>query len=144
MASPFDIEEIYPDEGPAPRLPRRQAGTSPRSVAVALLTDDTLRTRAALPSAAIGTQRRAPRGQRALVDAGHVDAISGHYEAFLRRWTPLVSRLATVDGAAAVRARTEVMDTAVYDGLAEAAETHVRAHTTADMLAGVREDGPCA
>ncbi|MCY9555700.1 LuxR C-terminal-related transcriptional regulator, partial [Paenibacillus apiarius] len=35
----------------------------------------------------------------------------GHYEAFLRRWTPLVSRLGSVDGAAAVRARTEVMDT---------------------------------
>ncbi|RBI98318.1 PaaX family transcriptional regulator, partial [Micromonospora provocatoris] len=52
MASPFDIEEIYPDEGPAPRLPRRQAGTSPQSVAVTLLTDYTLRTRAALPSAA--------------------------------------------------------------------------------------------
>ena len=93
-----------------------------------------------------------------------------------------------VDGAAAVRARTEVMDTyrrfptldprlpcellpagwlrqaardlfaAVYDGLAEPAERHVRAvvaghaggappevraHTTADLLAGVRAN-PCA
>ncbi|MET8066915.1 PaaX family transcriptional regulator, partial [Micromonospora sp. NPDC005313] len=53
MANPFDIEEIYPDEGPAARLPRRQAGTSPQSVAVTLLADYTLRTRAALPSAAI-------------------------------------------------------------------------------------------
>ncbi|MEU8068825.1 MULTISPECIES: PaaX family transcriptional regulator C-terminal domain-containing protein [unclassified Micromonospora] len=317
MADPFDIEEIYPDEGPAARLPRRQAGTSPQSVAVTLLADYTLRTRAALPSAAIvallgeagvtsagartaisrlarrgvlegsrqgrnsfyrlsrsaaeylsaggnwiiasttdvqawdgcwtivafslpqdhGAQRRALRGQlrwlgfaplydglwispyelaapararlaqlalgavtvfrgrqdaldtigqRAPVDAWDVDAISGRYEAFLRRWSPLVSRLATVDGATAVRARTEVMDTyrrfptldprlplellpagwprraardvfvAVYDGLAEPAETHVRAvvarfadpvppgiraHTTTDMLAGVGEDG---
>ncbi|MET7468131.1 PaaX family transcriptional regulator C-terminal domain-containing protein [Micromonospora sp. NPDC005686] len=317
MANPFDIEEIYPDEGPAARLPRRQAGTSPQSVAVTLLADYTLRTRAALPSAAIvallgeagvtsagartaisrlarrgvlegsrqgrnssyrlsrtaaeylsaggnwiiasttevqawdgcwtivafslpqdhGAQRRALRGQlrwlgfaplydglwispyelaapararlaqlalgavtvfrgrqdaldaigqRAPVDAWDVDAISGRYEAFLRRWSPLASRLATVDGATAVRARTEVMDTyrrfptldprlplellpagwprraardlfaAVYDGLAEPAETHVRAvvarfadpvpagiraHTTTDMLAGVGEDG---
>ncbi|MFI5850763.1 PaaX family transcriptional regulator C-terminal domain-containing protein [Micromonospora chalcea] len=316
MPSPFDIEEIYPDEAPTPRLPRRQAGTSPQSVAVTLLADYTLRTRAPLPSAAIvellaetgvtsagartaisrlarrgvlegsrqgrnsfyrlsrgaaadlsvggswivastvdpqawdgcwtvvafslpqdrGTQRRALRGQlrwlgfaplydglwispyelgeparsrlaqlapgavtvfrgrqdaldvtgqRAPVDAWDIAAISAQYEEFLRRWTPLASRLESVDGPAAVRARTEVMDTyrrfptldprlplellppgwlrrpardlftAVYDGLAERAQRHVRAvvarfaepvppgiqaHTTADMLAGVRED----
>ncbi|MGC4892337.1 PaaX family transcriptional regulator C-terminal domain-containing protein [Micromonospora sp. DT31] len=124
-------------------------------------------------------------GQRAPVQAWDIDAIAGQYEAFLRRWTPLASRLGAVDGAAAVRARTEVMDTfrrfpaldprlpreilppgwlrqpardlfaAVYDGLAEPAARHVRAvvarfaeptppgiraHTTADMLAGVRDD----
>ena len=51
---PFDIEEIYPDDGDRPvRLPRRQAGNSPQGVAVTLLADYTLRTRAWLPSAAI-------------------------------------------------------------------------------------------
>ncbi|MFF3856049.1 PaaX family transcriptional regulator C-terminal domain-containing protein [Micromonospora sp. NPDC002575] len=121
---------------------------------------------------------------RAPVDAWDVDAIKLHYEEFLRRWSPLSPRLRSgrLDGAAAVRARTEVMDTyrrfptldpqlpldllprgwprqrarelfaAVYDGLAEPAERHVRAvvarftdgaqpgiaaHTTADLLAGV-------
>ncbi|WP_089157769.1 PaaX family transcriptional regulator [Micromonospora sp. NBS 11-29] len=318
MASAFDIEEIYPDDGgPSVRLPRRQAGPAPQGVAVTLLADYTLRTRAALPSAAIvallaeagvssagartaisrlarrgvlertrqgrnssyrlgptvaadlsagghwilasmtnatpwdgcwtiitfslpqdhSAQRRALRGQlrwlgyaplydglwispqvltppararlaqltlgavtvfrgrhavleaageRAPIEAWDVAAISGQYEEFLRRWTPLASRTPTVDGAAAVRARTEVMDTyrrfptldpqlplellpagwprqaardlfaAVYDGLAEPAERHVRAvvarhtggaasdvraHTTADMLAGVRAEG---
>ncbi|WP_431913491.1 PaaX family transcriptional regulator [Micromonospora carbonacea] len=315
MASPFSIEEIYPDDEHPLRLPRRQSGNSPQGVAVTLLADYTLRTRAALPSAAIvallaeagvstagartaisrlarrgvlegsrqgrrsayrlsraaaaslaaggswivastatavpwdgcwtivafslpqerSAQRRALRGRlrwlgyaplydglwispheltpkaraqlaeltagavtvfrgrqaaldaishRAPVDAWDVDAISRHYEAFLRRWTPLLPRVRSgrLDGAAAVRARTEVMDTyrrfptldpqlpldllpqgwprrrarelfaAVYDGLAEPAERHVRAvvarfadgaqpgvaaHTTADLLAGV-------
>ncbi|WCN83311.1 PaaX family transcriptional regulator [Micromonospora sp. LH3U1] len=54
MASPFDIDEIYPDDGDHPlRLPRRQVGNSPQGVAVTLLADYTLRTRADLPSAAI-------------------------------------------------------------------------------------------
>ncbi|MFG2046643.1 PaaX family transcriptional regulator C-terminal domain-containing protein [Micromonospora sp. NPDC048935] len=54
MASPFDIDEIYPDDGDHPlRLPRRQVGNSPQGVAVTLLADYTLRTRAALPSAAL-------------------------------------------------------------------------------------------
>ncbi|MGW5667288.1 PaaX family transcriptional regulator [Micromonospora sp. NPDC003776] len=319
MASPFTIEELYPqDSDPPLRLPRRQAGSAPQGMAVTLLADYTLRTRAALPSAAIvalltesgvsvagartaisrlarrtvlersrqgrcsfyrlsrpaaanlsaggswilastvpaarwdgrwtivafslpqdrSAQRRALRGQlrwlgyaplydglwispqgltaparaqltrfapgavtvfrgrhaeldatghRAPIDAWDVGAIHGHYEAFLRRWTPLLSRVKSgaVDGAAAVRARTEVMDTfrrfptldpqlpvellpegwlrqparelfaAVYDGLVEPAERHVRAvverfadgpqpgvraHTTADLLAGVRGD----
>ncbi|KAB1942618.1 PaaX family transcriptional regulator [Micromonospora sp. ALFpr18c] len=322
MASPFDIEEIYPDDGEhSLRLPRRQAGTSPQGVAVTLLADYTVRTRAALPSAAIvallaesgvttagaraaisrlarrgvlegsrqgrrssyrlsraaaadlsagaqwiltstaattpwdghwttiafslpqdrGSQRRALRGQlrwlgyaplydglwispyeltpparallaqlsagratvfrgrhvaldatsrRAPIEAWDVDAIERHYEAFLRRWTPLLPRVRAgqVDGAEAVRARTEVMDTfrrfptldpqlplellpagwlrqparqlftAVYDDLADPAEQHVRAvvarhtdsgepgiqaHTTADLVAGVRGDEPC-
>ncbi|MEV4119730.1 PaaX family transcriptional regulator C-terminal domain-containing protein [Micromonospora sp. NPDC049645] len=54
MASPFDIDEIYPDDADHPlRLPRRQVGNSPQGVAVTLLADYTLRTRVALPSAAI-------------------------------------------------------------------------------------------
>ncbi|MEH1031334.1 PaaX family transcriptional regulator C-terminal domain-containing protein [Micromonospora profundi] len=125
--------------------------------------------------------------QRALIDAWDIDAISGHYEEFLQRWAPLVPQVRSgeVDGAAAVRARTEIMDTyrrfpildpqlprdllpagwlrqparevfaAVYDGLADPAQRHVRAvvgrftdsvdpgisaHTTADLLAGVHGD----
>ncbi|MET8117706.1 PaaX family transcriptional regulator C-terminal domain-containing protein [Micromonospora sp. NPDC005189] len=291
MASPFDIDEIYPDDGDHPlRLPRRQIGNSPQGVAVTLLADYTLRTRAALPSAAIvallaetgvttagartaisrlarrgvlegsrlgrrssyrlsraaaanlsaggnwilvsttstarwdgcwtivafslpqdrSTQRRALRAQlrwlgyaplydglwispheltpparaqldqltlgavtvfrgqqsaldstshRAPIEAWDIEAISRSYEAFLRRWTPLLPRVVSgqVDGAAAVRARTEIMDTfrrfpvldpqlpvellpegwlrrparelfeAVYDGLGAPAERHVRA-----------------
>ncbi|MEK8107112.1 PaaX family transcriptional regulator C-terminal domain-containing protein [Micromonospora sp. M12] len=54
MASPFDIDEIYPDDGDHPlRLPRRQVGNSPQGVAVTLLADYTLRTRVGLPSGAI-------------------------------------------------------------------------------------------
>ncbi|GAB3838976.1 hypothetical protein GCM10029963_05670 [Micromonospora andamanensis] len=122
---------------------------------------------------------------RAPIQAWDIDAITGHYEAFLESWTSLLPlvRSGQVDGAAAVRARTEVMDTfrrfptldpqlplellpagwlrqparelfaAVYDGLAQPAEQHVRAvvgrftdsaplgiraHTTADLIAGVR------
>ncbi|MEV1017250.1 PaaX family transcriptional regulator C-terminal domain-containing protein [Micromonospora sp. NPDC049751] len=123
--------------------------------------------------------------QRSPIDAWDIEAIGRHYEEFLRRWTPLVpqARSERVDGAAAVRTRTEVMDTfrrfptldprlpldllpagwlrrparelfeAIYDGLAAPAERHVRAvvarfaeeaqsgiraHTAADILAGVR------
>ncbi|MFI0794303.1 PaaX family transcriptional regulator C-terminal domain-containing protein [Micromonospora rubida] len=126
-------------------------------------------------------------GRRAPVEAWDVDGIGRHYQEFLRRWTPLLPRVRSgqVEGAAAVRARTEVMETfrcfptldpqlpvvllpqgwlrqparelfaAVYDGLAAPAEEHVRAvvgrfsdtarsgvraHTTADLLAGVRGD----
>lgn len=316
MPHPFDIEEIFPDDGDHPvRLPRRQAGNSPQGVAVTLLADYTLRTRAWLPSAAIvallaeshvslagartvisrlarrgvlegsrqgrrssyrlsrsaavslsvggswvmaattttqswdecwtlvafslpqerSAQRRALRGRlrwlgyaplydglwispheltpkaraqltqlhlgavtvfrgrrvdldavvgRDPLDAWDVAAVAAQYESFLRRWRPILPRIAAgqVDGAEAVRARTEVMDTfrrfptldpqlplrllpagwlrgparetfaAVYDGLADTAERHVRAvvarfadgtyadvraHTTADLLAGV-------
>ncbi|RKN48476.1 PaaX family transcriptional regulator C-terminal domain-containing protein [Micromonospora endolithica] len=129
----------------------------------------------------------AAAGHRAPIDAWDVAAIDRHYQDFLHRWTPLAPRVRAgqVDGAAAVRARTEVMDTfrrfpildprlplellpagwlreparelfaAVYDGLAAPAEQHVRAvvarftdrattgiraHSTADLLAGVRDD----
>ncbi|GAA3463818.1 PaaX family transcriptional regulator C-terminal domain-containing protein [Saccharothrix longispora] len=54
MTSPYDIEEIFPDDAAGPvRLPRRQSGNSPQGLAVTLLADYTLRTRAWLPSAAI-------------------------------------------------------------------------------------------
>jgi len=52
VVSPFDIEEIFPDVGTV-RLPRRQAHSSPQSLAVTLLADYTLPARAWLPSAAI-------------------------------------------------------------------------------------------
>ncbi|MEU4746778.1 PaaX family transcriptional regulator C-terminal domain-containing protein, partial [Actinosynnema sp. NPDC023658] len=52
--SPYDIEEIFPDDAAGPvRLPRRQAGNSPQGLALTLLADYTLRTRGRLPSAAI-------------------------------------------------------------------------------------------
>jgi len=116
------------------------------------------------------------------IEAWDVAAIARHYETFVRRWLPLVPRVhnGRIVGAAAVRARTEIMDTyrrfpildpqlpiqlmpdnwprarageafvAVYDGLAEPAQEHVRAvvarfgephpgiraHTTAEMAAG--------
>lgn len=122
---------------------------------------------------------------RSPVEAWDLEAISGQYEEFIRRWTPLLPRIAAgrVTGADAVRARTEVMDTyrrfptidpllpvklmpsgwprahardvfaAVYDGLAEPAQDHVRAvvaaagggprrdiqaHTVDEMHAGIR------
>ena len=54
MTSPYDIGEIFPDNAAeAVRLPRRQVGSSPQGLAVTLLADYTLRTRAWLPSAAI-------------------------------------------------------------------------------------------
>jgi len=122
---------------------------------------------------------------RAPIEAWDIAAISRSYDAFLQRWTPLLPKVVSgeVEGVAAVRTRTEIMDTfrrfpvldpqlpvqllpqgwlrrparelfaAVYDGLAAPAQRHVRAvvarftdtaqpgieaHTTADMLAGVR------
>ncbi|MEU1844767.1 PaaX family transcriptional regulator [Micromonospora sediminicola] len=73
MASPFDIEEIYPDDGEAPpRLPRRQAGASPQGLAVTLLADYTVHSRAALPSAAVV----ALLGESGVTSAGARTAIS--------------------------------------------------------------------
>ncbi|XVS61510.1 PaaX family transcriptional regulator [Actinosynnema sp. CA-299493] len=118
------------------------------------------------------------------LDAWDTTAIAGHYDAFIRRWRPLLPEIHTslITGMEAVRARTEVMDTyrrlpildprlplellppgwprepardlftAVYDGLAGPAQDHVRAvasrftadpltdvraHTVADVLAGL-------
>lgn len=54
LVSPYHIEEIFPDSARgAVRLPRRQSGSSPQGLAVTLLADYTLRSRAWLPSAAI-------------------------------------------------------------------------------------------
>ncbi|AGL16690.1 PaaX family transcriptional regulator C-terminal domain-containing protein [Actinoplanes sp. N902-109] len=54
MTTPFEIGEIFPEEAAGPvRLPRRQAGSSPQGLAVTVLADYTLRTRAWLPSAAL-------------------------------------------------------------------------------------------
>lgn len=141
------------------------------------------------------------RGSMSVFRARHVDlgtetdrnpvlawdlpAIARKYEAFVRRWSGLLPDVAAgrVTGAAAVRARTELMDTyrhffptldpllpiellpsdwprararevcvAVYDGLAQPAQEHVRsvaahfaegphsgvrAHTIAGMSAGI-------
>ncbi|GHJ47671.1 PaaX family transcriptional regulator [Catellatospora sp. TT07R-123] len=92
------------------------------------------------------------------IEAWDIAAITRHYAAFDRRWSPLVPRVRAglITGAEAVRARAEIMDTyrriplldphlpigllpadwprvrarevftAVYDGLAEQAEEHVR------------------
>jgi phenylacetic acid degradation operon negative regulatory protein len=109
------------------------------------------------------------------IDAWDTADIARQYEAFIHRWKSLPDRIA---GPAAVRARTEVMDTyrrlpildpqlpaqllppgwlreparrlfiAVYDGLVETAENHVRAvagvdtpgiraHTVADLAGGL-------
>ena len=93
------------------------------------------------------------------LEAWDVAGIARQYEAFIKRWHPLLPRIRAgkITGGAAVRARTEVMDTyrrfpvldpqlpielmpagwprsrarelfvAVYDGLAEPAQEHVRA-----------------
>ncbi|MDY7086684.1 MAG: PaaX family transcriptional regulator C-terminal domain-containing protein [Actinomycetota bacterium] len=54
MTSPYDIDEIFPDDAAdAVRLPRRQAGNSPQDLTVTLLADYTLSTGGELPSAAI-------------------------------------------------------------------------------------------
>ncbi|MGP3982492.1 PaaX family transcriptional regulator [Streptomyces sp. KR80] len=123
------------------------------------------------------------------VEAWDLRGIADQYNAFIRRWSRLVPRIAagSVTGAAAVRARTEVMDAyrrfpvldpllpidllppgwprararevcvAVYDGLAQPAEEHVRAvvarfadgpqrdiraHTIAGMSAGISHSHP--
>lgn len=54
MASAFDLDEVLPEVAiDSVRLPRKQAGNSPQGMAVTLLADYSLRTRAWLPSAAI-------------------------------------------------------------------------------------------
>ncbi|GAA1762739.1 PaaX family transcriptional regulator [Luedemannella helvata] len=314
MVSPYEIEELFPDTAAGSvRLPRQQAGSSPQGLAMTLVADYTVSTRAWLPSAALvtllhesgvttagaraaisrlarrgvlessrdgrhtfyrltsmaasdlssggawiagfatradtwdecwtlvafslpqneSTQRRLLRGQlrwlgfaplydglwvspdalnptvkdglvtigggaisvfrashvelpiatnRNPIDAWDVAVIARHYEEFIQHWRPQLARVRSgkITGAAAVRARTEIMDTyrrfplldpqlpvqlmpdnwprsragetfmAVYDGLAEAAEAHVRAaaarfgdphpgiraHTTAELAAG--------
>ena len=53
MVSPYDIEDIYPDDSASVRRPRQQAGSTAQSLAVTLIADYTVRTRAWLPSASI-------------------------------------------------------------------------------------------
>jgi phenylacetic acid degradation operon negative regulatory protein len=54
MPRPFELAELLPDVAVGPiRLPRRQAGNSPQDLAVTLLADYSVHTRAWLPSAAI-------------------------------------------------------------------------------------------
>jgi phenylacetic acid degradation operon negative regulatory protein len=70
VLDPYEIEEIFPDD--PVRLPRRQAGSAPQGLAVTLLADYTLRSRAWLPSAAIV----ALLGEAGVSDAGARTAIS--------------------------------------------------------------------
>ncbi len=54
MVSPFEIETIFPDvSSESVRLPRRQTGSAPQDLAMTLMADYTVGTRAWLPSAAI-------------------------------------------------------------------------------------------
>ena len=53
MVSPYDIEDVFPYDATAVRLPRQQAGSTAQNLAVTLVADYTLRTRAWLPSASI-------------------------------------------------------------------------------------------
>ncbi|WIN00267.1 PaaX family transcriptional regulator C-terminal domain-containing protein [Actinoplanes oblitus] len=53
MVSPYDIEDIFPNDPASVRLPRQQAGSTAQNLAVTLLADYTLSTRAWLPSASI-------------------------------------------------------------------------------------------
>ncbi|AGL19062.1 PaaX family transcriptional regulator C-terminal domain-containing protein [Actinoplanes sp. N902-109] len=53
MVSPYDIEEIFPNDPAGVPRPRQQAGSTAQNLAVTLVADYTLRTRAALPSASI-------------------------------------------------------------------------------------------
>jgi phenylacetic acid degradation operon negative regulatory protein len=53
VVSPYDIEDIFPNDPASVRLPRQQAGSTAQNLAVTLVADYTLRTRAWLPSASI-------------------------------------------------------------------------------------------
>lgn len=73
MTSPYEIEEIFPDDAArSVRLPRRQSGNSSQDLAVTLLADYTLRNRAWLPSGAIV----ALLGEAGVSSAGARTAIS--------------------------------------------------------------------
>jgi len=93
------------------------------------------------------------------IEAWDIAALAEHYENFIRRWRPMLARIESgrINGGAAVRARTEIMDAyrriplldpqlpielmprgwprartrdifvAIYDGLAERAQEHVLA-----------------
>ncbi|NUT36073.1 MAG: PaaX family transcriptional regulator [Hamadaea sp.] len=53
MVSPFEIEDIFPDEAAESRLPRRQDGSTAQALATTLIADYTLPERISLPTAAI-------------------------------------------------------------------------------------------
>jgi phenylacetic acid degradation operon negative regulatory protein len=53
VVSPYDVEDVFPDEAATVRLPRHQAGSTAQSLAVTLVADYTMRTHASLPSASI-------------------------------------------------------------------------------------------
>ena len=73
MTSPYDIEEIFPEDAAGSvRLPRQQTGNSPQGLAVTLLADYTLQSRAWLPSAALVTLL----GEAGVSPAGARTAIS--------------------------------------------------------------------
>ncbi len=53
VVNPYDIEEVFPDDALTVRLPRHQTGSTAQNLALTLVTDYTLWTRAWLPSASI-------------------------------------------------------------------------------------------
>jgi phenylacetic acid degradation operon negative regulatory protein len=53
VVSPYNIEDVFPYDAATVRLPRRQAGSTAQNLAVTLVADYTLHTRAWLPSASI-------------------------------------------------------------------------------------------
>jgi phenylacetic acid degradation operon negative regulatory protein len=53
VVSPYDIERMFPGDGEAARLPRRQAVSTAQNMAITLVADYTLRTRGWLPATAI-------------------------------------------------------------------------------------------
>ena len=72
MVSPYDIEEIFPDDAATVRLPGPQAGSTAQNLAMTLVADYTVRTRAWLPSASIV----ALLGEAGVSNAGARTAIS--------------------------------------------------------------------
>lgn len=111
MTSPYDIEEIFPED--AVRLPRQQIGNSPQGLAVTLLADYTLQTRAWLPSAAIvallaeagvsqaGARTAISRLARRGVLEGHREGRHSSY-----RLTPAAAAFLAVGGSAIVSPAT--------------------------------------
>jgi phenylacetic acid degradation operon negative regulatory protein len=53
VVSPYNIEDVFPYDAATVRLPRQQAGSTAQNLAVTLVADYTLHTRAWLPSASI-------------------------------------------------------------------------------------------
>jgi len=110
VGSPYDIDEIFPQDTAGPvRLPRRQAGNSPQGLAVTLLADYTLRTRAWLPSAAIvallAEAGVSPAGARTAISRlARRGVLEGHREGRRSsyRLTPAAAAFLAVGGSAIV------------------------------------------